>query len=344
MPTTKDYYEILGVRRDASSEEIKKAYRKLARKYHPDVNPGDAESEERFKEISEAYHVLIDPEARKKYDNMGHQAFAEGFDFNSFWEHVAGETGFSFGFDPFGRTRRTGFGGIEDLFGGAMGGFGARTRAPQRGNDLTYKVEIDFLEAAKGSTRHLNLKKESVCSSCGGTGQESGSLCGSCYGRGQISETQRLNVKIPEGVDTGSKIRLRGKGEPGANGGPPGDLYIVVQVKPHPVFARQGPDVFTTVPITVGEAVLGGKVKVPTIGVPTTMTIPPGTQGGQKFRLKGKGIKKLKGSERGDQYVTVRVTLPKNLDERSKEIIKEFEERTAFDPRGLAGVGGEGRE
>ncbi len=335
MPTTKDYYEILGVERGASPEEIKKAYRKLARKYHPDVNPGDPESEERFKAISEAYHVLSDPEARKKYDHMGHQAFADGFDFESFWEQVARDTGFSFGFDPFGRqTGRRGFGGLGDILGQAFGGFGTQTRAPKRGRDLTYQVEIDFMEVAQGSTRHLNLEKETLCSACGGSGQRAGSLCGACYGRGQTSEAQRLNVKIPAGVDTGSKIRLKGKGEPGANGGPPGDLFIVVQVRPHPVFARQGTDVFTTIPITVGEAVLGAKVQVPTLDGPTTMTIPPGTQGGQRFRLKGKGVKKLKGAGRGDQYVTVNLRLPKELDERSKEIIREFEQRTAFNPRG----------
>lgn len=334
MPTTKDYYDILGVKRDASAEEIKKAYRKLARKYHPDVNPGDPSAEERFKEVSEAYHVLIDPEARKKYDHMGHQAFADGFDFDSFWEQVSRQTGFHFGFGPSGRAgQRGGFGGIEDLLGQAFGGFGAQARSSQRGGDLKYNVEVDFMEAAQGSTRHLNLEKESICSSCGGSGQRGGGLCGSCYGRGRTTETQRLNVKIPAGVDTGSKVRLRGKGEPGINGGPPGDLFIVVQVRPHPVFARQGSDVFTTVPITVGEAVMGGKVTVETIDGPTSMTVPAGTQGGQKFRLKGKGIKKLKGSGRGDQYVSIRIVLPKDLDDRSKEIIKEFDERTAFDPR-----------
>lgn len=330
---TKGYYQTLGVKNNATPDEIKKAYRKLARKYHPDVNPGDPAAEERFKEISEAYHVLIEPETRKRYDQMGHQAFAEGFDFNSFWEQVARETGFRFSFDPFGRFGGRGFGGIDDIFGQAFGGFGAQARSPQRGGDLTYQVEIDFIEAAQGSTRSLNLKKESICPACGGSGQHGGNLCDSCYGRRRTSETQRLNVKIPAGVDTGSKVRLRGKGEPGTNGGPPGDLFIVVQVRPHPIFARQGSDVFTTLPITVGEAALGGKISVPTIDGPATMTIPPGTQGGQKFRLKDKGITKLKGSGRGDQYVTVRVTLPKHLDERSREIIKEFEERTAFNPR-----------
>lgn len=334
MPTTKDYYQILGVGKNASSEEIKKAYRKLARKYHPDVNPGDPKAEERFKEISEAYHVLIDKDARKKYDNMGHQAFAEGFDFQDFWDHVARETGFGFGFDPFGRGgRRGGFSPLEDILGQAFGGAKARPSA-QRGRDLTYQLEVDFMEAAHGTTRHLNLEKESVCASCGGSGQQAGGLCGNCYGRGRVTETQRLSVKIPAGVDTGSKVRLRGKGEPGVNGGPPGDLFAIVQVRPHPVFARQGADVFASVPITVGEAVFGAKVKVPTIDGPTIMTIPPGTQGAQRFRLKGKGIKNLKSSERGDHYVTVRVTLPKSLDERSQEIIREFEERTAFSPRG----------
>ncbi|MFQ5892903.1 MAG: DnaJ C-terminal domain-containing protein [Nitrospinota bacterium] len=333
MPRVKDYYEVLGLQKNASPEQIKKAYRKLARKYHPDVNPGDKQAEERFKELSEAYHVLIDPEARKRYDAMGHQAFAEGFDFTSFWERVASETGFGFGFDPFGRADRGGFGGMEDLFGEAFRGFRTHARPPQRGVDLDYHLEIDFMEAARGATRQLNLEKESRCGACGGSGQTSGSLCGACYGRGQTKETQRVNVKIPAGVDTGSRIRLRGKGEPGLNGGPPGDLFIVTHVRPDPVFARQGADVFTTVPITVGEAVAGAKVQVPTIDAPTTMTVPAGTQGGQTFRLRGKGIKKLKGSERGDQYVTVHVTLPKELDERSRALIREFEERTAYNPR-----------
>jgi molecular chaperone DnaJ len=194
-------------------------------------------------------------------------------------------------------------------------------------------MEVDFMEAANGTTRHLNLEKESICGSCGGAGQTAAGVCRVCFGRGRTKEAQRVNVKIPAGVDTGSKIRLRGKGEPGLNGGPPGDLYIITRVKPDPVFARQGADVFVNVPITVGEAVAGAKVKVPTIDAPTTMTIPPGTQGGQKFRLRGKGIKKLKGSGRGDQYVTVQVTIPKDLDERSRELLREFEERTAFNPR-----------
>ena len=331
MPRLKDYYDVLGVQKNASPQEIKKVYRKLARKYHPDVNPGDKAAEERFKEISEAYHVLIDPEARQKYDTMGHRAFAEGFDFTSFWDRVAHETGFGFS-----RAGRGGFGGLEDLFGGAFSGFQAQARASQRGSDLTYNLEVDFMEAARGTTRHLNLEKESLCGSCGGAGQTGAGVCGACYGRGRTKEAQRINVKIPAGVDTGSKIRLRGKGEPGLNGGPPGDLYIITRVKPDPVVARQGADVFVTVQITVGEAVAGAKVKVPTIDAQANMTIPPGTQGGQKFRLRGKGIKKLKGSGRGDQYVTVHVTIPSDLDERSKEIIREFEERTAFDPRGEA--------
>ena len=334
MHKAKNYYETLGLKQNVSPEEIKKAYRKLARKYHPDVNPGDNEAEERFKDISEAYHVLIDPESRKRYDQMGHQAFGEGFDFSSFWERVAQERGFSFGFDPFGRSGRGGFGGLEDLFGGAFrGGVSSQAHTPRQGTDVTYTLEIDFLEAVHGATRLLNLEKESLCGSCGGSGQSGGGLCGACYGRGRTKETQRLNVKIPAGVDTGSRIRLRGKGEPGLNGGPPGDLFIITQVRPDPVFARQGVDVFTTVPITIGEAVAGAKVTLPTIDAPTTMTVPPGTQGGQKFRLRGKGIKKLKGSGRGDQYVTVHVTMPKDLDERSQELIREFEERTAYKPR-----------
>lgn len=302
-----DYYSVLGMRRNASDKEIKQAYRRLARQYHPDVNPGDAAAEQKFKEISEAYSVLSNPESRKKYDRFGHQAFATGFD-----PAFAGSGGFAGGYsanlkDFFGG--RTSFEGLGSIFEELWGGGRQRTQqAPASGQDLEHTVEVSFEEAVRGTTAHVQLRRRD-----GGM--------------------ERLHVKIPPGVDTGAKVRVPGKGEPGRSSGPPGDLYIVIRVRPHAYFARQGHDILCEVPVTLAEALLGAKIEVPTIDGKATMTLPAGTQNGRRFRLRGKGAPALQGGGRGDHYVTVQVVLPEQLDARSRELLEEFAARNPLQPR-----------
>jgi len=310
MSTTakKDYYEVLGVKKTASDDEIKKAYKKLARKYHPDVNPNDKNAEEKFKEISEAYHVLSHKDLRKKYDQFGHSSrWAEefsGFDFS----------GFDFK-NPFSSSSRgggagfEGFGSIfEEIFGGGGARTATKTRAPVRGRDIQYSMEIGFMDAVRGISTNITIG-------------------------GGSPKSERLRVKIPAGVDTGSRVRLAGKGEQGMNGGSPGDLYIITRVSPHPFFERKGDNIYTEIPVTIGEAVFGARIEVPTVDGKSLMKIPPGTQNGQKFRLYGKGVPHLKGGGRGDQYVTVKVSIPQNLDEKSKELLREFEKLNPKNPR-----------
>jgi len=302
-----DYYSVLGMRRDASDKEIKQAYRRLARQYHPDVNPGDAAAEQKFKEISEAYSVLSNPESRKKYDRFGHQAFATGFD-SSF----ANSGGFAGGYtdnlkDFFGG--RASFEGLSSIFEEFWGGGRQRTpHTPVSGQDLEHTIEINFAEAMRGTTAHVQAPQRD-----GGR--------------------ERLQVKIPPGVDTGSKVRVAGKGAPGRYGGPPGDLYIVIRVRPHTYLARQGNDILCEVPVTLSEALLGAKIEVPTIDGKATMTLPAGTQNGRRFRLRGKGAPALQGGGRGDHYVTVHVVLPEKLDARSRELLEEFAARNPLQPR-----------
>ena len=298
----RDYYDVLGVKKGASDNDIKKAYRKLARKYHPDVNPKDKAAEAKFKEISEAYDVLGDKEKRKKYDHLGHQAFSSGFDPSGAYAHYGpGFRGFNTA-DPFARS---GFNSFEDIFGEIFGKRRqqARSREMRKGEDIQHTLEIDFVSAVKGTTRVIDLNSE------------------------------RVSVKIPMGVKEGSKIRLAGKGKPGRYGGPSGDLYIVIKVLPHPHFQRKGDDIYLEVPITIYEAVSGGMIDVPTIDGKTTMRLPAGTQSGQKFRLKEKGVSHLRGKGRGDQYVTIKIIVPKNIDERSREIIDEFNRLNPANPR-----------
>lgn len=361
--TKKDYYEVLGVKRNATETEIKKAYKKLARKYHPDVNPNNKEAEEKFKEISEAYHVLSNKELRKKYDQFGHserwaQEFG-GFDFS----------GFDFK-NPFSSVGFEGFGSIfEDAFGTRTK---TKTRAPSKGKDLQYSMEIGFMDAVKGVSTNISINKEASCYECGGSGLKKGGSestcpdcrgsgqinvskgplrfsqtcnrcfgtgylnmdsCKNCKGKGTILKNERLRVKIPAGVDSGSKVRLTEKGEPGINGGSPGDLYIITKVHPHPHFERRGDNIYIELPITIGEAVFGAKIEVSTIDGQSLMKVPPGTQNGQKFRLYGKGVPHLKGGGRGDQYITVKISIPKNLDENSKKLLKEFERLNPHKPR-----------
>jgi molecular chaperone DnaJ len=335
MADKRDYYDILGISRGATADEIKKAYRKLARKHHPDVNPGDKESEDRFKEISEAYAVLSDEKKRAEYDRFGHKGSGgAGYDFSDF---------------DFGGFRAGGFdiGGFtyEDLFGDLFGRSGRH--GPVRGPDLNYSLKVPFGDAYKGTEvpimfdhtvpcdrcdgkgaepgsgsvtcpRCHGTGQERVsqgafqfahaCSQCNGAGNIIGKPCTKCSGQGSVHRQERINVKIPAGVDTGSKVRVAGKGNAGEHGGAPGDLYITIHVQPHRVFRREGSDVAFDLPVTFMEAAKGAKVKVPLPdGGTTLLTVPPGTQGGQKLRLKDKGFPKLKGRGRGHLHALNKV-------------------------------------
>lgn len=363
--TKRDYYEVLGVPRNAPEREIKRAYRKLARKFHPDVNPGDSGAEAKFKEITEAYEVLADPAKRRQYDQFGHQPFA------SATAEGAGP-GFGFDFGPFADFSQRGFGGIGDIFSDLFGGQREPTTGFQRGEDLHYAVDLNFEDAIRGLSTEITLQKRAPCKICAGSGAAPGSApqscpdcggsgrrqvsrgflsttspctrcqgsgkviirpCHGCGGRGLVYRTERLKVKIPPGVDTGSRIRLAGKGEPGKDGGPSGDLYVTTRVHPHPFFERKGDNLYCTVPITITEAALGARVEVPTVDGMATMTVPPGTSSGRVFRLKEKGVPHLKGGGRGDQYVTVQVVVPENLDDRSQQLLREFTRLNPMDPR-----------
>ncbi len=294
----KDYYEVLGVSRNASPEEIKKAYRKLARKYHPDVNVNSKEAEARFKEISEANDTLSDPDKKKKYDLFGHQAAHSDFDPTRAYSNYG--PGFE-GFDNIFRGGGAGFQDIfSDLFGAAHRG---RTAGPRAGHDVQYSMEISFEDAVRGLTTQLSLNHE------------------------------KISVKFPPGVDTGSKIRIAGKGEPGVSGGPRGDLYIVTKVRPHPYLERKGDHIYLDVPVSFIEAILGAKIRVPTIEGMIQLTIPPGTQSGQKLRIAGKGVPHLRGGGRGDQFVVIKITVPKKIDEKSEQLIRDFERLNPEDPR-----------
>lgn len=291
-----ELYTILGVKKNASASEIKQAYRKLARKHHPDLNPGDKASEKLFKKISAAYAVLSDPEKRKKYDTLGPR-FAEGG-----FSPGGGFNGTIFdNFDFSGIGREGGFGDIfEELFGGRSNySQGGRPRGSlRRGSDLQYTMNITFEDSIKGLTTRVSLSRNAA--------------------------TDSIKVRIPAGVSDGSKIRLAGKGEPGPNNGPPGDLFIITRVAHHRFFERRGDNIYCILPITIEEALLGSRVEVPTVDGNTSFKVPPGTQSGQKFKLADKGAPSLRGSVRGHQYVEVRIVLPKIGDERSKEIIREF--------------------
>ncbi len=366
--TKREYYQVLGLRRGASEQEIKRAYRKLARKHHPDVNPADKGAEAKFKEITEAYEVLSDPEKRRRYDQFGHDAFAPGAGARG-PEPKGGFGGFDFSGVDVGAG---GFGDLGDILSDI---FGQRGRTgpsePGRGGDLHYSLDIDFEDVIRGRVTEITLQKHSRCDICRGSGARPGSAldtcpdcggsgrrasrgfsrttqaclrcqgsgkisreaCTACGGRGKTFGTERISVKIPAGVDNGSRIRLQGKGEPGPNGGPPGDLYIITRVRPHPVLDRKGDNLYVEVPITITEAALGAKIEVPTIDGTTTMRIPPETSSGQVFRLRGKGVPYLKGGGQGDQFVTVKIVAPKNLDVRSQELLREFARLNPGEPR-----------
>jgi len=357
----KDYYEVLGISRDVSEDEIKKAYRRLARKHHPDVNPDDQEAESRFKELSEAYAVLGDKEKRAEYDQFGHAgAGGSGFDFSHFDMGGFRSGGFDFG----GFT-------YEDLFGDLLGR--SRHQGPERGDSLSYSLQVSFEDAYKGvevpmTYGHMAAcdrchgdgsepgSAPSSCPRCGGTGQEKvaqgpiqfahacaqcrgtgkviSNPCSSCRGRGSVEKQERINVKIPAGVDTGSRVRVAGKGNAGSNGGPPGDLFITVQVPAHSYYRREGSDIFLDLPLSFREASLGEKISIPLPdGKTTLLTVPPGTQGGQKMRLRDKGFPRLKGRGRGSLYAAIKITVPKASKGKIVDLIKELDTALDVDPR-----------
>jgi molecular chaperone DnaJ len=348
MPGKKDYYEVLGVSRSASDKEIKAAYRKLARKYHPDVNPGDKSAEEKFKELAEAFAVLSDPEKRATYDRGGHDAFGPGFD------PFAG-TGFDF--------QNLRFGNLSDLF-DLFGAGGRRSRPPRpgRGQDIETEIRIPFLDAVRGTTVEIVLPRQVPCTVCGGSGRAAGGerecpdcggtgrraqrrrgvqvsltcptcggagridtgSCGACGGAGRAPAEERLKVRVPPGIDDGGRVRLAGQGDAGVAGGRPGDAFLRIRVEPHDVFRREGSDLLCDVAVGLARAALGGKIEIPTLDGRTAITLPPGTRSGQKLRLKEKGVPASGPRPAGDLYAVVQIVPPKKLDARSRELLEEL--------------------
>ncbi len=347
----KDYYKILGVEKQADAKAIKQAYRRLARKYHPDMNPGKKAATERFKEINEAYEVLSDPEKRRRYDTLGPdwQRYTEGAggpgagtaDFGNFRVHVepGGDVGdFSeffrtvFG-DLGGRMRGGRAAGVEDLFEETLGGRGAGRARARRGQDIQTPVEITLEEAAQGTRRTLELPLPEPCPTCGGTGRQGQALCPTCQGAGDVVRPHRLEVKIPAGVRDGSRVRAAGEGAAGGGGGPRGDLYLEIHVAPHPVFERRDDDLHAELPVAVWEAALGAEVEVPTLRGRVTMKIPPETPSGKTFRLPGYGLPRLRGGGHGDQFVRVRIVMPGDLTARERELFEELRRLRPQPPR-----------
>lgn len=320
--TSKGYYQILGVNRNASEKEIKQAYRRLARKYHPDLNPNDKSAEARFKEINAAYQVLSDAEKRKKYDQFGDQwEYAEQFAKSGGqervrWDFGRGGTTFEYG-------DLSDFGDIfSSLFGDS--GIGSRVRGPRRGQDIESPIEVTLEEAYHGSTRVVQLQTEEPCTACGGTGRVGNRVCTICNGAGGKVIPKRLEVKIPAGVRNGSRIRIAGKGSPGRAAGSKGDLYLVVKVLPHKVFERKGDDLYTEVSVPLSTAILGGEVRLPTLNGKVSLEIPPETQNSKVFRLAGKGMPRLGNSDYGSMVARVKVVLPTNLTEEEKKLFERL--------------------
>ena len=365
--TKRDYYEILGLKKNATSAELKKAFRKLARKYHPDVNPNDKASEQKFKEMNEAYEVLSDPKKRKQYDQFGHAAFEQGFG-------QGPGTGGGSGFEGFGGQGTGGFQGrgFEDIFGNLFGGRTAGPLGPQKGEDITYTVEVELEDAIFGRAMQVDLQREVSCTACGGSGAQPGTkprTCATCQGTGNVAQgrgfmqfsqtcpscrgegtinpnpcrncggsgltpkSEKINVKIPAGVDNGSKVRMAGMGSPGVNGGPPGDVYIITRVRPHHYFERKGDNLYSEAKVTVKEAALGEKIEIPTVDGLVMLSMPPGIQTGQQLKLKGKGVPHFGGAGVGDHYVTVHVVTPTNVNEKGKELLRELERLHPENPR-----------
>jgi molecular chaperone DnaJ len=323
----KDYYELLGVGRNATEKEIKQAYRRLARRYHPDVNPGDKSAEARFKDINAAYEVLSDKEKRQKYDKYGDKwQYADQFEQagrqQPQWDFSqGGETGYNFGGDI------GGFDSIfDDLFSGGRGRGSSRRTRQARGQDLESPVEVTLEEAYKGTTRTISLQVPGPCPTCKGTGRVQNVACSTCRGSGMVADIKRIEVKIPAGVQTGSRVRIAGKGQPGYNGGPAGDLFLVIAVSPHPTLEREGDNLMTTVPVPLAVAVLGGEVQVPTPAGKLALKIPPETQNGRIFRLGGQGMPRLGSPGRGDLLAKISVVLPTRLSEKEKELFRQLGE------------------
>ena len=387
MAQKEDYYKALGVSRTASAEDIRKAYRRLARKHHPDVNPGDKAAEEKFKKISEANDILSDPKKREVYDKFGsysdnlRDAAARGagtagpggfdFDWGSVFTGGAGGAGGS----TAGQQSSGGGPSFKDIFSDLFSGGGARAQQTRqqtlRGADIELPLSISFEDSINGLTTNINVRRSEACARCNGSGEAPGAgqiNCGTCNGTGKISsgggflrfdqpcndchgtgrrrqtcpvcsgkgivpKFESVKVRIPAGVDTGSRVRVPGKGESGRMGAPAGDLFIVTKVDPHKIFTRKGDNIHCTIPVTLPEAALGAKIEVPTVSGKAQLRIPPGTQSGQVFRLKEKGAPSLRGSTRGDQYVEVKIVLPKIIDEDSKELLRQFAKRNAENPR-----------
>ena len=331
----KDYYNILGVKRDASADEIKKAFRKLARKYHPDINPGDQAAENKFKEINEAYEVLSDVDKRKKYDQFGadwnryQQAGSSGgFD----WSQYTNQAGGYGGFNPSGFGNEAGFSDFFETLFGTMGGrrtsgFGGGGSRSQKGQDYEQTVDIDLEEAYNGTQRQMRMEVPQVCTTCNGTGVQSNNLCSTCGGTGVNGQQLRtLTVKIPAGIDTGGKVRVSGEGGPGINSGPRGDLYLVVNVRPHPRYERDGQTLRYRAPIDLWTMMLGGAAKVGLLnGKTLTLQVPPNTQNGKTFLIRGQGMPKPGNpDQRGDLYIIAEAQLPTELTPRERELVEEL--------------------
>jgi molecular chaperone DnaJ len=321
--TGKDFYRILGVSRNASEKEIKQAYRRLARKHHPDLNPGDKSAEAKFKDINAAYEVLSNPEKRKKYDQFGDQwEYAEQFakaggGRGVRWDFGQGGTTFEYG----------GAGDLGDIFSSLFGGAGVGSRVrrePQRGQDMESPIEVSLEEAYHGSTRVIRLQAEEPCSACGGTGRVGNRVCTMCNGAGVKVTPRRLEVRIPAGVRDGSRIRIAGEGVPGRAGGSKGDLYLVVKVLPHTLFERNGDDLYTEVLVPLATAILGGEVILPTLNGNLSLKIPPETQNGKVFRLAGKGMPQLGNANYGSLFAKVKVVLPTNLTEEERKLFERL--------------------
>lgn len=341
----RDFYDILGVKKDASEADIKKAYRKLAKQFHPDKNPGNKDAESKFKEISEAYAVLSDGEKRSQYDRLGRDAFSHmggagpgagagpfggfgGFDFGDFMRKAGGGAGARGGQRT---TRKTsGAGDFTDLFADLFGGAG---REPQqtRGGDIEAETTIEFRDAVMGTTLQLSIPREQECANCQGHGNVNGRVCPVCQGSGTARTAESVRVKIPEGVSDGKRIKLSGKGSSGF-GGAPGDLYVLIHVRTHPFYKRDGDDIHIELPITIGEAIRGAEIEVPTIHGPVRAKIPPGTQGGQVFRLTGKGVKHAKGGH-GDEYYKITIAVPRQVPPDVLEHLDRIESSYGENPR-----------
>ncbi len=319
----KDYYQILGVNRNASEKEIKQAYRRLARKHHPDLNPGDKSAEARFKEMNAAYEVLSNPEKRKKYDQFGDQwEYAEQF------AKAGGQGGVRWDVGKGGTTFEYGdVSGLGDIFSSLFGGAGMGSRmkrGPQRGQDVESPVDISLEEAYRGSRRVVQLQTTEPCTACGGTGRVGNRVCTMCGGAGGKVIPRRLEVKIPPGVKDGSRIRMAGEGASGRAGGNKGDLYLVVRVLPHKLFERKGDDLYSEVSVPLATAILGGEVRLPTLDGNISLKVPPETQNGKLFRLAGKGMPQLGNANRGSMFAKVSVVLPTSLTEEERRLFERL--------------------